>query len=153
MNAWLCTRNVAVRVPCSCVSFVSVPIRCRLRVTRYACAMAGVDLGSHNILFITDMFRFWCVNLLINSFVATVLTKPVSAFILTETISCFTVAHLIIRWLRCLASGGWAGLSTTRSSFCSWPTLQRAARPCWHLLWHSSRFSRRLHQSGPTLFH
>jgi len=57
--------------------------------------MAGVDLGSHNILFITDMFRFWCVNLLINSFVATVLTKPVSAFILTETIHCGTLNYTL----------------------------------------------------------
>ena len=40
-------------------------------------------------------------------------------FLQTEPVSCFTLAHLIIRLHRCLASGGWAGLSTTRRSFCS----------------------------------
>jgi len=48
-----------------------------------------------------------------------VLSEPVSVFILTGTIACFTVANLIICLHRCLASGGWAGLSTTLRSFCS----------------------------------
>ena len=48
--------------------------------------------------------------------------KPVCCTVLllqTQPVSCFTLAHLIIRLHRCLASGGWAGLSTTRRSFCS----------------------------------
>ena len=50
------------------------------------------------------------------------LVKPVYCTVLlstNQTCFCFTCAHLNIRLHRCLASGGWAGLSTTRRSFCS----------------------------------
>ena len=148
MNAWLCTRNVAVCVPCSYVSLVSASLRCRLRVTRYAVFRWPVlILVLTTPCLLPNTFSV-CAREFFDQFIFSqpVLSEPVSVFILTGTIACFTVANLIICLHRCLASGGWAGLSTTLRSFCSWPTLQRAARPCWHHLWHSSHFSHRLSQ-------
>ena len=138
---------LSVRLSCLRV-FAPLTTRCVLRGVPLAC----VDLGSHNNLLLPNLtfglsVRFAIDLLFYNLFFETSLLH---IFLFqTEPIRCLTSTHLIIRLHRCLASGGWAGLSTTRCSFCSWPTPLRAVEPCWHLQWHLHHFSRRLFQSGP----
>ena len=131
MNAWLCTRTLlyAFLAPTS-------PLSPRLCVADYALRAMRCSRWPVLILVLTtpcllpNTFSV-CAREFFDqlTFSQPVLSEPVSVFILTGTIACFTVANLIICLHRCLASGGWAGLSTTLRSFCSWPTLQRAARP------------------------
>ena len=110
-----CMRSLFLRLP------VSASLRCRLRVTRYAVFRWPVlILVLTTPCLLPNTFSV-CAREFFDQLIFSqpVLSEPVSVFILTGTIACFTVANLIICLHRCLASGGWAGLSTTLRSFCS----------------------------------
>ena len=108
-------RFLSLRLPCLRV-FALLTTRCVLRGVPLAC----VDQGSHCAFYYRVCFRFVsesCDQLPFYNLFLFQNLFAVPFLFQTGTIPCFTLAHLIIRLHHCLASGGWAGLSTTHRSF------------------------------------